>query len=384
MGHDGAVVGVPCHRNGFHGFRERADLVHLDQDRVGEATLDAVGEALGIGHEQVVAHQLDLLAEAVGDRLPTRHVVFGHAVLDRHDRIPAHQVGIIIDHAADIERLALALQLVLALLEELGRGRIQGQHDVLARLVAGLFYRLHDEGKGFVGGGEVRREAAFVTDVGVVARVLQLAAQGMEHLGTHAQGLGEARCLHRHDHEFLDVDRIVGVGAPVDDVHHRHRQHRRLAPADVAVERQAAFHRRGLGNRQRHAQDRVRPEPALVGRAVEFDHRPIDLDLLDRVEAGQQVHDVGVHRGNGLQDALAAVALLVAVPQLHRLVGTGRCAGGDAGATHRTAFEFDLDFHRGIAPAVEDFTGADIGNGAHRAGLLVRRASLAAPPARSK
>ena len=31
----------------------------------------------------------------------------------------------------------------------------------------------------------------------------------------------------RHDHEFLEVDRIVGMGAAVEDVHHRHRQQSR-------------------------------------------------------------------------------------------------------------------------------------------------------------
>jgi hypothetical protein len=28
----------------------------------------------------------------------------------------------------------------------------------------------------------------------------------------------------RHHHEFLEIDRIVGMGAAVQDIHHRHRQ----------------------------------------------------------------------------------------------------------------------------------------------------------------
>ena len=40
--------------------------------------------------------------------------------------------------AGGIERLALALQHVLAVLEELGRGRIERQRHVLAGSVAGL------------------------------------------------------------------------------------------------------------------------------------------------------------------------------------------------------------------------------------------------------
>ena len=46
---------------------------------------------------------------------------------------------------------------------------------------------------------------------------------------------------HRHDHEFLDVDRVVGVRAAVDDVHHRHGQHVRAGAAEIAVERQVRW-----------------------------------------------------------------------------------------------------------------------------------------------
>jgi hypothetical protein len=37
------------------GFRNRADLVQLDQDGVGDVLLDAFGENLGVGNEDVVS-----------------------------------------------------------------------------------------------------------------------------------------------------------------------------------------------------------------------------------------------------------------------------------------------------------------------------------------
>ena len=43
---------------------ERADLVDLDEDRVGDAGVDAAGEALDVGDEQVVADELHAVAEA--------------------------------------------------------------------------------------------------------------------------------------------------------------------------------------------------------------------------------------------------------------------------------------------------------------------------------
>ena len=66
---------------------------------------------------------------------------------------------------AGLQALALALQLVLAVLEELGRGRIERDGHVLARLVARLLDGAHHEGQCLVGRFEVRREAALVAQL---------------------------------------------------------------------------------------------------------------------------------------------------------------------------------------------------------------------------
>src|SRR5260221_193958 len=66
---------------------ERSDLVDLDEDGVGHALVDALGEALHVGDEQVVAHELHAIPEPIGQELPSPPVVFGHAVLDADDGI---------------------------------------------------------------------------------------------------------------------------------------------------------------------------------------------------------------------------------------------------------------------------------------------------------
>ena len=68
--------------DGLKRFGERTDLVHFDQDRVGGAAIDALLQALGVGNEQVVTHQLHLAAQALGQQFPSLPVVFGKAVLD--------------------------------------------------------------------------------------------------------------------------------------------------------------------------------------------------------------------------------------------------------------------------------------------------------------
>jgi hypothetical protein len=142
------------------------------------------------------------------------------------------------------------------------------------------------------------------------------------------------------------------VDAAVDDVHHRRRQDARRGPADIAIELQVGGFGRRLGDRQRNAEDRVGAEPRLVGRAVEGDHRLVDLDLLLGLEAADGVENVAGDRFDRLLDALAAVAALVAVAQLDRLVGAGRGARRHGGAAHRAVFEHDVDLDGRVAAAV--------------------------------
>ena len=128
-----------------------------------------------------------------------------------------------------VERAPLAFQLVAAVRIKLGRGHIEGDVDIVARLEAGSFDRRHDEVERLARRGEVRGEAAFVANRGGVACGLERCFQRVEDLGAHAQGFGEVRRADRRDHELLDVDRIVGMRAAIEDVHHRHRQQRRFA-----------------------------------------------------------------------------------------------------------------------------------------------------------
>ena len=80
---DGAVLGLAgavrddraVARFGRHVDRgerlgQRADLVRLDQDRVRDAARDALAQDLGVGHEQIVADELDALAEPLREQRP--------------------------------------------------------------------------------------------------------------------------------------------------------------------------------------------------------------------------------------------------------------------------------------------------------------------------
>jgi hypothetical protein len=217
----------------------------------------------------------------------------------------------------------------------------------------------------FVGGSKVRRKPAFVAYIRIVAGIVQRFLEGVEDLGTHADGVGHAFRADRHDHEFLDVDRIVGVRAAIDDVHHRCRQDTGVRTADIAVKRHGGVFRRGLGERQRDAKDGVCAKAGFVVRAIEVDHQHVEHPLIGGVEAGEFIADLAIHGIDGLQDALAEVAVLVSVALFVGLIGAGGRTRRDSGAACRAIVQCHIDFDGRIAPAVEDFAGVDVNDLAH-------------------
>ena len=257
-----------------------------------------------------------------------------------------------------------------AVLEELAGGGVEADGDVLAGLEARRLDGLDDEVQRRFGRRQVGREAAFVADIGVVAGLFQRRLQDVEHFRAPAHGFRD-RVARRagSDHEFLEIDGIVGMGAAIDDVHHRRGQDARLGAADIAVERQAGGVGRGLGDRHGDAEDGVGAEARLVGRAVEFDHGLVDMDLIFGVEAGNGVENLAIDGFDGLQHALAAKAGLVAVAQFDGLAGAGGGARRHGGAAERAVFQRHIDFDGGIAAQVHDFAGDNVDNLSHAAPL---------------
>ena len=185
--------------------------------------------------------------------------------------------------------------------------------------------------------------------------------------------LGEARRADRHDHELLEVDRVVGVRAAVEHVHHRHRQHVRRLAAEVAPQRQVLLGRRRPRGGERDAEDRVRAEARLVVGAVELDQLGVEAALVGRVVAGDRLGDLAVDVGDGLRDALAAVRV-AAVAELGGLELAGRGAGGDGGAAVGAGAQLDLHLDGGVAAGIKDLAcvnGLDL---AHRPSTIRARA----------
>ena len=175
----------------------------------------------------------------------------------------------------------------------------------------------------------------------------------------------------RHDHELLEVDLVVGVGAAVEHVHHRHRQHPGGLPAEVAPQRKALLGGLRMGGGQRDAQDRVGAEARLVGGAVELDQR--GRGPPGRRRPCRRAPRRSRRRRSPPRAHALALPALAAVAQLGGLELARRRARGHRGVAVSAGAQADLDLDRRVAPAVEDLAGVDSLDLAHRQGLRLAR-----------
>ena len=299
MRDDAGVAGRARHLDGRQGFAERADLVELDQDRIAGVLADAAFQALGIGHEEVVADQLHARAQLARQRLPSRPIVLGQSVLDRDDRIAVDPVAVQAHHLFRVARLFVrAREDVAAVLVEFAGGRVERERDVVAGPVAGLGDRFEDHLDRFLVVTQVGSEAALVADVGRLPALFQYAGQRVKDLGAHANRVGERRRAERHDHELLHVDAGVGVLAAVEHVHHRHRQHAGVR-VEIAVERYAWPPRRRRGRlRATRRASRWRRAADLFSVPSSSISRSSSARLRGRVGAAQRRGDKAVDVGD--------------------------------------------------------------------------------------
>ena len=85
MTHHAGVTILCCKCNGVERFCQCADLIDLDQHAVCSAFANSLLQSLHVGHEQVVANELNFASQFCGECRPTCPVVFGHAVFNGND-----------------------------------------------------------------------------------------------------------------------------------------------------------------------------------------------------------------------------------------------------------------------------------------------------------
>jgi hypothetical protein len=156
-----------------------------------------------------------------------------------------------------------------------------------------------------------RGETALVADRGAQAAPCPARFSAHGRLRRRSAAPRRSCAPDRHDHELLDVDAVVGMGAAVEDVHHRHRQARQ-GPPPSARRGTAAFRPArppsAWAHGQRHAQQGVGAQAALLGVPSSSIRRRSSACLIGGVRAEQRLAISPLTLATALLHALAEVA----------------------------------------------------------------------------
>ena len=234
-------------------------------------------QALGVGYEQVITHQLHLGSETLGQELPAVPVVLSQAVLDRDDRELLHQLLQLPHHLGTV--VAAAIEGIATVLEEFGTGHVECQGDLLTGLVAGFLDRLHQNLTGFHV-AQIRSEATLITHGCAHPPGLEQPFEGVEHFGTHAQSFAEALSAVGHQHEFLKVKAVGSVGPTVDHIHQGNRKQVGHRTPQIAIQGDSQAVRSSSSSGHAHREDGIRAEIGFVIASVEIEHGGIDGGLI--------------------------------------------------------------------------------------------------------
>ncbi len=130
------------------------------QQRIAGFILNAAADTLGVGDEQIIANDLDLVSQLAGHQLPGSPVILRQAVFDRDDRIVVDPLGPEFNHLLAGQLLAFLAQVVGlgVFFVQFGGGRIErnGNIQAAAGFEASLFDGGEDDFDGLVIGFQTR------------------------------------------------------------------------------------------------------------------------------------------------------------------------------------------------------------------------------------
>lgn len=358
-----------------------ADLVDLEKESVAKFLVDTRLHSLGVRHEEIIADNLDLVAELGGHLDVGFEVILIEGVLNGNHGVLVAEVSVELEGLVlrvDSVILARLLAEVVGLLlsiVELGGGDIEANIDLA--LVARVVQGLHDDLKGVDLVSDLRStEATLVTDVASAEAELGLEKLGesMINLNAGLEGLLEGRSASRQNHELLHLEAVASVSTTVDDVQGGHGHDELVGGltselGNVLVERNALGGGTGSGSCEGHGQDGVgaelllAPAPLVLGAIELLDHESVDLLLARNVHALERRADDLVDVLDGSEATLAEEPVSILVSELERLIDTGGSTTGHSGSIAAAVGEDNVGLNGRVTSAVNDLSGLDLGDG---------------------
>src|SRR4029077_19898319 len=156
-----------CHVDRCQRFRQRADLIYLDQNGIRYVLGNSFLKKFHVGDEKIVTDQLNPGAQFFCQFFPAVPIVLRATVLDRNDREPRAKRGVIIDQffsgLFSATRFLENVKLLVTVIELRGSG-VERDEELFAQLVTSLLNGRGNRFQRLFSGIELRRKSTSVAN----------------------------------------------------------------------------------------------------------------------------------------------------------------------------------------------------------------------------
>src|SRR5579863_1806814 len=325
-------------------FADRTRLIDLDERRIDAFVAGGGANALGAGNQEIVADNLNAIADRRVEAKKALGVVFRKRVFNRQDRIALAPAQQIFRKSVTIQFAAFEAKTIAAVAPEFRSGDVERDRNLFAGRKASTLDRSHQRIKRFFIVRKGRPPAAFVRDALQQAAFDHDLSRGAIDFRCYLQRLRETAGARRHDHEVLNIDPSAGMSAAAENLNFRQGDERRPGAGKIAPQRQIATRRRGGERRQRNRGQRIAAKPRFIRRSVECDEPRIDAHLVEWIETGERRRDLVAQTGQRALHIKAAKTN-AAVAFVDRFAATARRPGRRNAAPDRAVAQghFRLD-----------------------------------------
>ena len=132
---------------------------------------------------------------------------------------------------------------------------------------------------------KIRCKSSFVSYCSTVFQRFQNSLQFMIYFRTHLKSGLKIFCPYRHDHKFLNINRIICMSSAIHDIHHRNRKFFHICAAKIRIQRKSQRPGRRSCSRQRDSKHGIGTKIGFVLCSVKPDHRLIDRCLIQYIHA---------------------------------------------------------------------------------------------------
>ena len=193
MGHNSSIPCLVRQLDCSCRFRQRSNLIDLDQHRIGCFSYNSLCNSLRVGHKQIVSHKLHFFSDSCCQSAPSIPILFIQRIFNRINRIVQDQFFIILHHLFRCScnffsgTFAFSHKIILLffLPVQFRRCHIQSNPQILAWLISRLPCCLKQKFDGLSGISQFRCKTTFVTDSCCKSLLLQKCSQYMINFSSH-------------------------------------------------------------------------------------------------------------------------------------------------------------------------------------------------------